>query len=68
MVVRKNLSVEKGEQVLFADYRYFFYLDERLAEHAGRIGVRANDRCDQENLNRAARAACGPCKHRSTIW
>jgi hypothetical protein len=26
VVVRKNLSVEKGEQVLFDDIRYFFYI------------------------------------------
>ena len=26
VVVRKNLSVEKGEQVLFDDVRYFFYI------------------------------------------
>ncbi len=26
IVVRKNLSVEKGEILLFDDYRYFFYL------------------------------------------
>jgi hypothetical protein len=26
VVVRKNLSVEKGEKVLFDDVRYFFYL------------------------------------------
>src|SRR5262249_3582847 len=26
VVVRKNLSVEKGERVLFDDVRYFFYL------------------------------------------
>ena len=26
VVVRKNLSVEKGEQVLFPDERYFFYI------------------------------------------
>jgi hypothetical protein len=25
-VVRKNLAVEKGEQRLFDDYRYFLYL------------------------------------------
>jgi hypothetical protein len=26
VVLRKNLSVEKGEKVLFADIRYFFYI------------------------------------------
>ena len=29
VVVRKNLSVERGEQVLFDDIRYFFYITTR---------------------------------------
>ena len=29
MIVRKNLSVQRGEQVLFEDVRYFFYLTNR---------------------------------------
>ena len=49
VVVRKNLSVEKGEQVLFDDLRYFFYLTNR-PEPAAQIVARANERCDQENL------------------
>jgi hypothetical protein len=28
VVVRKNISVEKGEQVLFPNERYFFYIAE----------------------------------------
>ena len=36
IVVRKNLSVEKGEQVLFADYRYFFYITNDRTQHGGR--------------------------------
>ena len=26
MALRKNISVEKGENVLFSEYRYFFYI------------------------------------------
>jgi hypothetical protein len=51
VVVRKNLSVEKGEQVLFNDYRYFFYLTNDRTSTAADIVFRANDRCNQENLH-----------------
>ena len=49
VVVRKNLSVAKGEQVLFDDIRYFFYITNR-ADSASQIVMRANQRCNQENL------------------
>jgi len=49
VVVRKNLSVAKGEQVLFDDIRYFFYITNR-PEPADLIVMRANQRCNQENL------------------
>ena len=49
VVVRKNLSVEKGERVLFDDIRYFFYITNRC-EPAAQVVARANERCDQENL------------------
>ena len=51
IVVRKNLSVEKGEQVLFDDYRYFFYLTNDRSSTPAEIVLRANDRCNQENLH-----------------
>lgn len=50
VVVRKNLSVEKGEQKLFDDVRYFFYITNLAAETPAEIVLLANDRCDQENL------------------
>jgi hypothetical protein len=50
IVVRKNLSVEKGECVLFDDYRYFFYLSNERSSPAADIVFLANDRCNQENL------------------
>lgn len=50
VVVRKNLSVEKGEQVLFDDIRYFFYLTNDWVSEADEIVFSANDRCHQENL------------------
>jgi hypothetical protein len=51
VVLRKNLSVEKGEHVLFDDYRYFFYLTNERTGTAADIVFRANDRCNQENLH-----------------
>jgi hypothetical protein len=50
VVVRKNLSVEKGERVLFDDGRYFFYLTNDWVREAAEVVFAANDRCDQENL------------------
>src|ERR1700719_3356732 len=51
IAVRKNLSVEKGEAVLFEDYRYFFYLTNDRERSAADIVFLANDRCNQENLH-----------------
>jgi len=50
VVVRKNLSVEKGEQVLFDDIRYFFYITNDEVRSPSEIVFLANDRCHQENL------------------
>jgi len=50
VVVRKNLSVERGERVLFDDVRYFFYLTNDVETPADELVLLANDRCNQENL------------------
>jgi len=50
VVVRKNLSVEKGEQVLFDDVRYFFYITSRRDLTKAQVVHLANQRCDQENV------------------
>lgn len=50
VVVRKNLSVEKGEAVLFDDIRYFFYITTREDLSASEVVRFANQRCDQENV------------------
>jgi hypothetical protein len=51
VVLRKNLSVEKGEQVLFEDIRYFFYITNDRVCSPAEIVAGANGRCNQENLN-----------------
>ena len=48
--VRKNISVEKGEQVLFPEIRYFFYITNLRRRRAEEIVFSANQRCDQENI------------------
>jgi hypothetical protein len=50
VAVRKNLSRLKGEQMLFEDIRYFFYITNEWVLEANEIVFEANDRCDQENL------------------
>jgi hypothetical protein len=51
IVVRKNLTVEKGQLRLFDDYRYFFYLTNDWTSSAAALVFSANERCNQENLN-----------------
>ena len=50
VVVRKNLTVEKGENRLFDELRYFFYLTNDRTSSAAAIVFEANGRCNQENL------------------
>jgi hypothetical protein len=50
IVVRKNLSVEKGEVRLFDDVRYFFYITNDWEKTKDEIVFFANDRCNQENV------------------
>ena len=51
VVLRKNLSVEKGEKVLFDDICYFFYITNDYKSLSDEIVHSANQRCNQENLN-----------------
>ncbi len=50
VVVRKNISVERGDQRLFDQIRYFFYLTNDRETSAADVVFLANDRCHQENL------------------
>lgn len=50
VVLRKNLSVERGEQRLFDDVMYFFYLTNKWDVPAREIVRESNERCNQENL------------------
>jgi hypothetical protein len=72
VVVRKNLSVEKGERVLFDDVRYFFYLTNEWVPEADEIVFGANDRCHQENLlaqlHSGVRALRAPVDNLESNW
>ena len=50
VVVRKNLSIEKGEYVLFDKYRYFFYVTNDRIMSMTQVVREALQRCNQENL------------------
>lgn len=50
VVLRKNISHEKGEAVLFDEVRYFFYITTLEDRSASEIVELANGRCDQENV------------------
>jgi hypothetical protein len=50
IVLRKNLSIERGEQVLFDDVRYFLYITNDRNAAAEDVIRECNQRCNQENL------------------
>jgi len=72
VIVRKNLSIEKGEQWLFDDYRYFYYLSNDREKSQAEIVFGANGRCNQENLNAqlkgAVRALTAPVDNLESNW
>jgi hypothetical protein len=72
IVVRKNLTVEKGEILLYDDYEYFFYLTNDWESPAATIVFEANQRCNQENLNAqlkgGVRALQAPLDNLESNW
>jgi len=50
VVLRKKLTVEKGQLWLFQPDRFFFYITNDRTTPASEVVFLANDRCDQENL------------------
>ena len=49
IILRKNISVQKGEKALFDKFVYFFYITNRKDKAEKIVGL-ANGRCDQENV------------------
>jgi hypothetical protein len=72
VVVRKNLSIEKGEKALFDDVRYFFYISNSYEESPEEIVFLANDRCNQEKLidqlKNGAKALQAPVDNLVSNW
>ena len=72
VVVRKNLSIEKGENVLFDDVRYFYYITNDLNAPRYDIVFESNDRCNQENLieqlKNGVRALNAPVDNLNSNW
>jgi DDE family transposase len=72
VVVRKNLTREKGELRLFDEVRYFFYITNDWVSEAGEVVFCANDRCDQENLvaqlKSSVRALRAPVDNLESNW
>lgn len=50
IVLRKTISVRKGEQEIRVERRCFFYITNERGLSAAEVVFQANDRCDQENL------------------
>lgn len=72
VVLRKNLSVEKGARVLFDDIRYFFYISNDRECTSAAVVFGANGRCNQENLraqlSSGGRALRAPLDNRVSNW
>ncbi len=72
VVVKKNISVEKGEKLLFDRVVYFFYITNEWVDEAEEIVFSANDRCDQENvlaqLGGGVRALHAPVDNLESNW
>jgi hypothetical protein len=72
VVVKKNISVEKGEKLLFDQIVYFFYITNDWVSEADEVVFSANDRCDQENLlaqlSGGVRALRAPLDNLESNW
>lgn len=72
IVLRKRISVEQGQEKLFEEYRYFFYITNDRVSTAEEIVFSANDRCDQENLieqlKNGVRAMRNPLDNLHSNW
>jgi Transposase DDE domain group 1 len=72
VVVRKNITKEKGELRLHDEIRFFFYITNDWIREANEIVFCANDRCDQENLlaqlHSGCRALAAPVDNLESNW
>ena len=71
VVVRKNISKEKGEERLIDEIRHLFYITNDRQRTATNIVFGCNDRCNQENLIAqlaALRALHAPVDNLTSNW
>jgi len=47
---RKTIDVERNQQKMWVEYRYFFHITNDWVTPAAELVLQANKRCDQENL------------------
>lgn len=50
IIVRKTIDLHMGQNRLWEEYRYFFYITNDRVTPAEELVLQANGRCDQENL------------------
>ena len=50
VVLRKRLGIDKGGVRIREEYRYFFFITNDREAATEELVLKANDRCDQENL------------------
>jgi hypothetical protein len=62
IVCRKTIDVEMGQDKLWDEYRYFFYITNDRTAPAHESVLRANGRCDQENLIEQLKNGVGAMK------
>jgi hypothetical protein len=58
VALKKSLSVEKGQQRLFDEVRWFFWISNDRKKQASQIVLEANGRCNQENLIAQLKGGC----------
>jgi hypothetical protein len=51
VVLRKTIENRRGQEALFEEYRYFFYVTNDLALSPDEVVQEARQRCNQENLH-----------------
>ncbi len=72
VVLRKNLSISKGDNALVPDIRYYFYITNESKLSPSEVVFQSNDRCNQENLiaqlKGGARSLTAPLNTLNANW
>ena len=69
VAVRKNLSIERGEEVLFDEYRYFFFITNDWQLTADQVINEAHRRCNQRPQTPIFAHCSAPCAcFRARLW